>query len=114
MAAKYSVKDIKRTSKVLLVLGGFVLMAALTACSSSSGSWQHPTKPKDMWSADISACKSRASMLISRQLDIDSDSNFRVQDDIQVQFAAHDARKKRYAYFTNCLSGKGYRQVSGN
>jgi len=110
MTAKNTKLYATRTSKTLLTMGAFLAMTALTACSSGSANWQHYSKPKNAWSADISACKSHASSLLNRQLDIDGDSNFRTRDDLQVQFAAHDARKKRYSYFTNCLSGKGYRQ----
>jgi len=52
--------------------------------------------------------------LINRQLDIESDSSFRNRDELQTQFATYDARKNRYSYFTNCLSGKGYRRISSN
>jgi hypothetical protein len=114
MTAKNTERNIRRTPQVAFTICALVLMASLTACSAGSANWQHPSKPKNKWSADISDCKSRASTLIARQMDIDSDSSFRERDDLQVQFAAHDARKKRYSYFTNCLSGKGYRQVSGN
>jgi len=96
----------------LLAIAVCALM--LSACSNKSESWQHSSKPKDQWSKDIVACKSRASTLINRQLDIDSDSSFRNRDELQTQFAAYDARKKRYSYFTNCLSGKGYRRISSN
>ncbi len=113
MSANSTKNETKRTSKVVLTVCGFFLLTTLTACSSGSTSWQHPTKPKDTWSKDIAACKDRASTLIAREMDIDSDSSFRTRNDLQVQFAAHDARKKRYSYFSNCLVGKGFRQVSG-
>ena len=113
MMAKFDETNKNRMPRVAAIVCALVLTTTVTACTSQSANWQHPNKPKDKWSADISACKSQASSLIARQLDIDADSNFRSRDDLQVQFAAHDARKKRYAYFTNCLTGKGYRQVSG-
>jgi hypothetical protein len=113
MTARFNEISKNRTSRIAIIVGGLVLAATVTACSSQSANWQHPNKPKDKWSADISACKRQASNLIARQLDIDADSNFSNKGDLQVQFAAHDARKKRYGYFTNCLSGKGFRQVSG-
>ena len=113
MAGQNTTARTKRTPLTVTLIGGFALMIVLSACSSSSTNWQHPTKPKDKWSADISSCKSQASRLLARQLDIDSDSNFRESDDLQTQFASYDARKKRYSYFTNCLSGKGYQKLSG-
>lgn len=110
MLAKYSETKIKYMSQIAFMACAVLLMTALTACTSGSTNWQHPTKPKNTWAADISACKSHANSLVNRQLDIDNDSSFRTPDDLEVQFAVHDARKKRYSYFTNCLTGKGYRQ----
>jgi|TARA_B100000315_G_scaffold260520_1_gene322556 predicted small secreted protein len=110
MMVKATQKVIRRAPFMVMVFCAFVL----SACSNTSESWQHSTKPKDLWSKDIAACKSRASALINRQLDIDSDSSFRNRDELQTQFAVYDARKKRYSYFTNCLSGKGYRRISSN
>ncbi len=86
----------------------------LSACSNTSESWQHSSKPKNQWSTDIAACKSRANTLINRQLDIESDSSFRNRDELQMQLATYDARNNRYSYFTNCLSGKGYLRISSN
>ncbi|MBT7957667.1 MAG: hypothetical protein HN731_20870 [Rhodospirillaceae bacterium] len=110
MTVKATQKVVRSAPLLVMVLGAFIL----GACSNTSESWQHSSKPKDQWSKDIVACKARASTLINRQLDIDSDSSFRNRDELQTQFAAYDARKKRYSYFTNCLSGKGYRRISSN
>lgn len=112
MATEYSETKERRLSKIVMMTGAFMLMAAVTACSSGSANWQHPTKPKDQWSADIAACKTQANTLLARHMDIESDASFRERDDLQQQFAAYDARKKRYSYFTNCLAGKGFRQTT--
>ncbi len=68
MSAKNTKTEIKRMARVVLGVCGFVLLTTLTACSSGSTSWQHPTKPKDTWSKDIAACKARANTLIARVL----------------------------------------------
>jgi hypothetical protein len=112
MANRTDKSKFKMPPKMKLALSAVILVGLLASCSGRSENWQHPSKPKDQWSSDIAVCKQRASTLIGRQLDIENDSSFRNRDELQVQFAAHDARKKRYSFFTSCLSGKGYRKVS--
>jgi hypothetical protein len=104
--------DKKGATLLTYSICGFILIAIFTGCNSRSINWQHPTKLESLWSIDILDCKRKAENFLAHQLDIENDSNFNERTDLKTQFAAHEARKRHRSYFTNCLSEKGYLQVS--
>jgi hypothetical protein len=89
-----------------------LITMTLAACAAPIR-WQHPTVPRDRWSADFSACRADAERLISRELARGGDPFDRRGYEIERNMRLFDARKRRDSFFSNCMREKGYRPIAG-
>lgn len=87
-----------------------VTLAAMTlaACAAPIANWEHPTRPRDQWAADIAACRGNAELLIRRELAQAGDRRDPRESELEQRFRQFDARKRRNELFVDCVRDKGY------
>ena len=94
-----------------IVLSKFILMIPLLSCSSEQTEWYHLEKSKNMWLSDISKCQRVADTQLTRQLNIESDTNLIINNELRIPFKMHDEREILNSHFTNCIKEKGYYKI---
>ena len=94
-----------------IVLSKFILMIPLLSCSSEQTEWYHLKKSKNMWLSDISKCQRVADTQLTRQLNIESDTNLTINNELRIPFKMHDEREILNFHFTNCIQNKGYHKT---
>ena len=87
------------------------LVVAVAACSPAN-KYQNANRSQQFLATDVASCNTKASDLVSRELDLDRSYDKTGGESLEVSFASFDARKQRSRYFENCMSQRDYTPVS--